>query len=115
MEDCTPKLSPSKPGEYIKDITDEMKRLNVTAVVFADGGPEWVAKYEALAPGRVIPGIAFKLIENLKLIEDAPPKEEQLKMLEHAFTDSLRLRFQPEQSTSREPTRFGFFCHSVYS
>ena len=87
MEDCTPKLSPSKPGEYIKDITDEMKRLNVTAVVFADGGPEWPAKYEALAPGRVIPGIAFKLIENLKLIEDAPPKDEQLKILEEAFTE----------------------------
>jgi len=81
MEECTPKLHPSKPGEYIKDITDEMKRLNVTAVVFADSGPELVAKYEELAPGRVIPGIGFNVFA------EAPPKSEQLKMLEHAFTE----------------------------
>lgn len=78
MEDCTPQLYPSEPGQYLKEITDEMKRLNVTAVVFGD--PESVARYEQLAPGRVIPGIDFSASE------DAPPKEEQLKMLEHSFT-----------------------------
>lgn len=78
MENCTPKLYPSKPGEYLRDITDDMKRLNVTAVVFGDAGS--VAKYEALAPGRVIPGISFDASEG------APPKEEQLKRLEHALT-----------------------------
>lgn len=79
MENCTPKLYPSEPGEYLKDITDDMKRLNVTAVVF--GNEESVAKYEALAPGRVIPGMAFDVFEG------AAPKSEQLKTLEHAFTE----------------------------
>jgi predicted TIM-barrel fold metal-dependent hydrolase len=79
MEDCTPKLYPSRAGEYLKDITAEMKRLNVTAVVFGDA--ESVAKYEQLAPGRVIPGIGFSVGE------DAPPKAEQLQMLEFAFTE----------------------------
>jgi len=79
LEDCTPKLYPSKPGGYVKDITDEMKRLNVTAVVFGDA--ESVARYEQLAPGRVIPGVAFSTEET------APPQEEQLKMLESAFTE----------------------------
>lgn len=78
MEDCTPKLYPSKSGEYLKDITEEMKRLNVTAVVFGDA--ESVARYEELAPGRVIPGISFSTDHK------AAPKEEQLQMLERAFT-----------------------------
>jgi predicted TIM-barrel fold metal-dependent hydrolase len=78
-EDCTPKLYPSKPGEYVKDITDEMKRLNVTAVVFGDAAS--VARYEELAPGRVIPGTGFSAGPN------APPQAEQLRMLEVAFTE----------------------------
>lgn len=78
LEDCTPKLYPSKPGGYVKDITDEMRRLNVTAVIFGDA--DSVAKYEELAPGRVIPGIGFSTEEN------SPPKEEQLQMLEFALT-----------------------------
>jgi predicted TIM-barrel fold metal-dependent hydrolase len=78
-EDCTPKLYPSKPGEYLKDITDEMKRLNVTAVVFGDAAS--VARYEELAPGRVIPGTGFSAGP------DAPPQAEQLRMLEVAFTE----------------------------
>lgn len=78
-EDCTPKLYPSKPGEYLKDITDEMKRLNVTAVVFGDAAS--VARYEELAPGRVIPGTGFSAGPN------APPQAEQLRMLEVAFTE----------------------------
>jgi hypothetical protein len=78
-EDCTPKLYPSKPGEYVKDITDEMKRLNVTAVVFGDAAS--VARYEELAPGLVIPGTGFSAGP------DAPPQAEQLRMLEVAFTE----------------------------
>ena len=78
-ENCTPKLYPSKPGEYVKDITDEMKRLNVTAVVFGDAAS--VARYEELAPGRVIPGTGFSAGP------DAPPQADQLRMLEVAFTE----------------------------
>jgi predicted TIM-barrel fold metal-dependent hydrolase len=78
-ENCTPKLYPSKPGEYVKDITDEMKRLNVTAVVFGDAAS--VARYEELAPGRVIPGTGFSAGP------DAPPQAEQLRMLEIAFNE----------------------------
>ncbi len=79
IEDCTPKLYASKPGEYVKDITDEMKRLNVTAVVFGDAAS--IAKYEELAPGRVIPGTAFSAGPG------SPPPAEQLQMLEVAFTE----------------------------
>ncbi len=57
QEECTPKLYPAPKGEYIKDVTDEMKRLNVTAVVFGD--PASVKKWEDAAPGRVIPGTSF--------------------------------------------------------
>jgi predicted TIM-barrel fold metal-dependent hydrolase len=57
MEDCTPKLYPSQPGEYLNDLVAEMERLNVTAVVFGD--PESVRRYQEAAPGRVIPGTTF--------------------------------------------------------
>jgi predicted TIM-barrel fold metal-dependent hydrolase len=77
-ENCTPKLYPAKKGEYLKDLTEDMKRLNVTAVVFGDA--DSVAEYEALAPGRIIPGTSFDVFAG------APPKEEQLKRLEYAFT-----------------------------
>jgi predicted TIM-barrel fold metal-dependent hydrolase len=55
--ECTPKLYPSAKGEYIKDVAAEMKRLNVTAVVFGD--PKSVQKWKDAAPGRVIPGTDF--------------------------------------------------------
>jgi uncharacterized protein len=57
QEDCTPKLYPAAKGEYIKDVVDEMKRLNVTAVVFGD--PKSVQKWKDAAPDRVIPGTSF--------------------------------------------------------
>lgn len=57
QEECTPKLYPSAKGEYIKDVAAEMKRLNVTAVVFGD--PKSVQKWKDAAPGRVIPGTDF--------------------------------------------------------
>lgn len=57
QDNCTPKLYPSAKGEYLKDITAEMKRLNVTAVVFGD--PASVKKWQDAAPGRVIPGTSF--------------------------------------------------------
>jgi predicted TIM-barrel fold metal-dependent hydrolase len=57
QEDCTPKLYPAAKGEYMKDVVAEMKRLNVTAVVFGD--PASVEKWKAAAPDRVIPGTAF--------------------------------------------------------
>ncbi|HKF50201.1 MAG TPA: amidohydrolase family protein [Terracidiphilus sp.] len=57
QEECTPKFYPAAKGEYIKDVTAEMKRLNVTAVVFGD--PESVKKWQDAAPGHVIPGTSF--------------------------------------------------------
>ncbi len=57
QDDCTPKLYPSAKGEYLQDLVSEMKRLNVTAVVFGD--PASVQKFEQAAPGRVIPGTSF--------------------------------------------------------
>ena len=57
-EECTPKLYPAAKGEYLKDVVDEMKRLNVTAVVFGD--PKSVQKWRDAAPDRVIPGTAWE-------------------------------------------------------
>jgi uncharacterized protein len=57
QEECTPKLYPAPKGEYIKDVVAEMKRLNVTAVVFGD--PASVQKWRDAAPDRVIPGTSF--------------------------------------------------------
>jgi len=57
QEECSPKLYPAAKGEYLKDMAAEMKRLNVTAVVFGD--PKSVAKWTAVAPDRVIPGTSF--------------------------------------------------------
>ena len=57
-EECSPKLYPSAKGEYLKDMAEELKRLNVTAVVFGD--PETVKKFEAAMPaGHVIRGTSF--------------------------------------------------------
>ena len=58
-QDCTPKLYPSKAGEYMKDVLAEMDRMNVTAVVFGD--PASVNKWKNAAPDRVIPGTAFSV------------------------------------------------------
>ncbi|HTB98741.1 MAG TPA: amidohydrolase family protein [Terracidiphilus sp.] len=57
QDDCTPKLYPSDKGEYLKDMAAEMRRLNVTAVVFGD--PRSVQKWTDAMPGRVIPGTSF--------------------------------------------------------
>ena len=57
QEDCTPKLYPASKGEYLKDVKEEMERLNVTAVVFGD--TKSVQKWRDAMPGRVIPGTSF--------------------------------------------------------
>lgn len=57
QDECTPKLYPAPKGEYIKDVVAEMKRLNVTAVVFGD--PKSVQKWMDADPGHVIPGTSF--------------------------------------------------------
>ena len=56
-EECTPKLYPAAKGEYMKDVIAEMKRMNVTAVVF--GTPASVKKWMDADPGHVIPGTSF--------------------------------------------------------
>ncbi|MXP24917.1 amidohydrolase family protein [Altererythrobacter indicus] len=76
-EDCSPRLYPSKPGEYLSDMIAEMERLNVKAVVF--GKPDDVKKWVEAAPNRVIPGTSFDIGPNVD-------KAQQLKMLEMAFT-----------------------------
>jgi predicted TIM-barrel fold metal-dependent hydrolase len=77
QEDCTPKLSPAAKGEYIKDVVAEMKRLNVTAVVFGD--PKSVQKWRDAAPDRVIPGTSFS--EGIQ-----PGKRVELDQLRKSFT-----------------------------
>jgi hypothetical protein len=67
QEECTPKLYPAAKGEYIKDVVAEMKRLNVTAVVFGD--PASVQKWRDAAPDRVIPGTAFEEEQQGKRVE----------------------------------------------
>jgi uncharacterized protein len=57
QEACTPKLYPAEKGQYLKDVVDEMKRLNVTAVVFGD--PKSVQKWKDAAGDRVIRGTSF--------------------------------------------------------
>jgi predicted TIM-barrel fold metal-dependent hydrolase len=57
QDECTPKLYPAAKGEYLKDMAAEMKRLNVTAVVFGD--PKSVQKWVDAMPGHVIPGTSF--------------------------------------------------------
>lgn len=57
QESCTPRLMPAPKGAYVASVIDEMKRLNVTAVVF--GAPEAVAKWQGAAPDRVIAGTSF--------------------------------------------------------
>jgi predicted TIM-barrel fold metal-dependent hydrolase len=56
-EQCTPKIDPAAKGEYLKDLIANMKRFNVTAVVFGD--PESVKKWIEAYPGHVIPGTGF--------------------------------------------------------
>jgi uncharacterized protein len=58
QEQCTPALYPSAPGEYMKDVLAEMKRLNVTAVAFGD--PATVQKWRDAGSERIIPGTAFQ-------------------------------------------------------
>lgn len=78
QEDCTPKLYPSKPGEYKKDVLAEMERLNVTAVVF--GAPDDVKDWQQSAPKRVIPGTSFASTLD-------PEKQTSVDELRKIFTD----------------------------
>lgn len=73
-EECTPKLYPAAKGEYIKDTVAEMKRLNVTAVVF--GEPAAVKKWQDAYPGHVIPGTSFSGDDGGKRIEIAKLRED---------------------------------------
>lgn len=57
QEECSPKLYPAAKGEYLKDMAAEMKRLNVTAVVFGDAAS--LKQWQDAMPGQVIPGTSF--------------------------------------------------------
>jgi predicted TIM-barrel fold metal-dependent hydrolase len=54
---CSNPIVPVPPGEYLKAVAADMKRLNVTAVVY--GNADSIPKYEEAAPGRIIPGTTF--------------------------------------------------------
>ena len=54
---CSNPIMPLPAGEYLKQVGEDMKRLNVTAVVF--GNADSAAKYEEIAPGRIINGTSF--------------------------------------------------------
>ncbi len=56
-DSCSPPLYPAPKGEYMKDLIADMKRLNVTAVIFGD--PASVKKWVDAYPGHVIPGTSF--------------------------------------------------------
>ena len=56
--DGTPKRYPDAKGQYRNEVLAEMRRLNVTAVVFGD--PASVKKWKDAAPDRVIPGTGFE-------------------------------------------------------
>ncbi len=55
--DCSNILYPAPQGQYLNMLAADMKRLNVTAVVFGDA--KGIAAYEKALPGRVIPGTSF--------------------------------------------------------
>ena len=57
-EACTPQLYPAAKGQYMSEVIAEMKRLNVTAVVFGD--PKSVQKWKQAAGERVIAGTGFE-------------------------------------------------------
>lgn len=76
-EECSPKLYPAPKGQYRAMVLAEMERLNVRGVVFGDVAD--VQKWQAAAPGRIIPGTAFDKVEG------SDPAR-QLKMLVVAFT-----------------------------
>ena len=60
QQNCTNALPASQsPEEYLRDVAAEFERYNVTAVVMGD--PESVRKWQAAAPGRVIPATGFEL------------------------------------------------------
>src|ERR1700694_6217337 len=77
-EQCTPALYPSAPGEYMKDVLAEMKRLNVPAVCFGD--PKRVQKWRDSASARIIPGTSFQN-------GMAPGQRVALEELRKAFTN----------------------------
>lgn len=54
---CSNPIVPVPPGEYLKRVGEDMKRLNVTAVVYGDANS--IPKYEEIAPGHIIPGTTF--------------------------------------------------------
>ncbi|MEN7535887.1 amidohydrolase family protein [Aurantiacibacter flavus] len=78
QEDCSPRLYPAPPGEYLSTLVAEMERLNVTAVVFGD--PESVRAYQQAAPDRMIAGTTFTS-------EPDTDKAAELRRLEDLFTD----------------------------
>ena len=55
---CSNPINPVPPGEYLKAVAADMKRLNVTAVVYGDANS--LPKYEEIAPGHIIPGTSFR-------------------------------------------------------
>ena len=106
QEECTPKLYPSAPGEYIKDVVAEMERLNVTAVVFGD--PESVQKWRDAAPGRVIPGTSFN--KGLEPGARVPLEELRKSFTEDGFKVMGEIGLQYEGLSPSDPSVDAYFA-----
>lgn len=70
--DCADPLQPAKSDKEMQDaVLGTMKRLNMTVVAYGDG--EILRKWQAAAPGRVIPGIGVSSAKdmNVKAFRDS--------------------------------------------
>ena len=103
---CTPKLYPSAKGEYLKDVLAEMKRLNVTAVVFGD--PASVQKWKEAAPDRVIPGTSFS--DGQKRGERASIEDLRKTFTSARFKVMGEIGLQYEGLSPSDPSVDKYFC-----
>lgn len=106
QDKCTPKLYPSAKGEYLQDMAAEMKRLNVTAVVFGD--PASVQKWKAAAPDRVIPGTSFN--DGIKPGERVPVDELRKEFTSGGFKVMGEIGLQYEGISPSDPSVDKYFA-----
>jgi uncharacterized protein len=105
-DECTPKLYPAAKGEYIKDVVEEMERLNVTAVVFGD--PKSVQKWKDAAPNRVIPGTSFN--EGMSPGKRVPLDELRKDFTEGGFRVMGEIGLQYEGLSPSDPSVDQYFA-----
>ena len=106
QDQCTPKLYPSAKGAYLQDVVSEMKRLNVTAVVFGD--PASVQKWKEAAPDRVIPGTSFN--DGVKPGERVPVEELRQRITGGGFKIMGEIGLQYEGLSPSDPSVDQYFA-----